>query len=141
MNGNWPRLGVCLALGIVLISGCGSDGPFEYVPVQGKVTFEDGAVIPASGISLQFDAIDVKPVGDMVPRVAKAQVDGEGVFTCATSHKYGDGLIPGKHKVALLYATDAAGKLLIPKDYTSLATTPLIVETGEGTLEVKVPRP
>ena len=67
--------------------------------------------------------------------------NGEGVFTCATSYKYGDGLIPGKHKVALQYATDANGKLLIPKEYASLATTPLIVDTGEGAIDVRVPRP
>ncbi len=131
----------CLAIGVALLAGCGSDGPFEYVPVHGKVTFEDGAVIPAGSIVLQFKAIDAKPVGEMTPRIAEAQVDGQGVFTCATSYKYGDGLIPGKHKVAIQYANDAKGKLLVPQDCTSLATTPLVIDTGEGEIEIKAPRP
>lgn len=141
MIGSWRPTRVCFALGIIVLAGCGSGGPFEYIPVRGKVSFEDGAVIPAGGILLQFKSIDAKPVGELMPRPAQAQVDAEGVFTCATSHKYGDGLVPGKHKVALQFATDATGKLLIPQDYASLATTPLVIETGDGVIEVKVPRP
>jgi hypothetical protein len=141
MIGSWRASSACVAMGIVLLAGCGNDGPFEYIPVHGKVMFEDGAAIPAGGIVLQFKAIDAKPIGEITPRVAEAQVDGEGMFACATSYKFGDGLIPGKHKVAIQYATDAQGKLLIPKDYTSLATTPLVIDTGEGEIEAKVPRP
>jgi hypothetical protein len=132
--------GVVLAMTLLAV-GCGDSGPFEYIPVQGKVTFEDGTPIPAAGIMLQFQSLDAKPVGDMHPRPATAGVDGNGDFKNATSLKYGDGLIPGRHKVALQYATDAKGKLLIPPDYAHLGTTPLIVETGDGVIEIKVPRP
>jgi hypothetical protein len=130
-----------LALAIVVCTGCGDSGPFEYMPVQGKLTYEDGTPLPASGVVLQFESQDAKPVGDMHPRPAMAAVDSQGVFTSATSLKYADGLIPGKHKVALLYATDAKGKLLVPKPYTHLGTTPLIVDTGDGNIEIKVPKP
>lgn len=131
-----------VAVAVVLLSaGCGDSGPFEYIPVQGKVTFEDGTPIPAGGMMLQFQSLDAKPVGDMHPRPASASVDASGEFKLATSLKYGDGLIPGRHKVALQYATDAKGKLLIPPDYAHLGTTPLIVDTGDGVLEIKVPRP
>jgi hypothetical protein len=123
------------------LAGCGESGPFLYIPVSGKITYEDGSTIPAGGILLQFKAIDAKPVGDMVPRPAQAQVSGDGVFTAATSYKYGDGLVPGKHKVAIQYATDAQGKLLVPKTFTSLATTPLVVDAGDGNIEIKVPKP
>jgi hypothetical protein len=77
----------------------------------------------------------------MHPRPGMASVDTQGVFERATSLKYGDGLIPGKHKVAIFYATDAKGKYLVPKEYTHLSTTPLVVDTGDGTIEIKVPKP
>jgi predicted small lipoprotein YifL len=138
---NWRLSSMCLAAGFVFLAGCGSDGPFEYVPVHGKIAFDDGTAIPAGGMVLQFKAIDAQPVGEMTPRIAQAQVDGNGTFTAATSYRYGDGLIPGKHKVAIQFATDAKGNLLIPDDYVSLATTPLVVETGDGNIDIKVPRP
>jgi hypothetical protein len=124
-----------------LVVGCGSGEPFDYVLVHGKLTYEDGAPIPAGGIQLLFSAQDAKPVGGCFPRPAVAGLNDKGEFTEATSHKYGDGLVPGKHKVAINYATDAKGKLLVPKAYTSIDTTPLIVETGDGLIEMKVPRP
>jgi len=130
-----------IALGLVILAGCGQDGPYEYMPVRGRLTYEDGSSIPAGGILLQFKAIDAKPVGEMVPRPAQAQLDADGVFTAATSYRYGDGLIPGKHKVAIQYATDAKGNLLVPREYASLGSTPLIVDTGDGNIEIKVPRP
>ncbi len=53
--------------------------------------------------------------------------------------------MPGKHKAAIYYATDAQGKLLIPKDYAHASTTPLVVEvtadSARTPLEIKVPRP
>ncbi|HMP08515.1 MAG TPA: hypothetical protein PJ982_19375 [Lacipirellulaceae bacterium] len=125
----------------MLALGCSDNGPFQYMPVKGTVLFEDGTPIPAGGILLQFKALDAPPVGDMHPRPAVANVDGQGAFAAATSLKHGDGLIPGRHKVALQYATDAQGKLLIPRDYAHLGTSPLIVETGNGTLDIRVPRP
>lgn len=132
---------LALTLTFAFLPGCGDNGPFEYIPVQGKVTYEDGAPIPAGGIMLQFQSRDAKPVGDMHPRPATAGVDANGEFKSATSLKHGDGLIPGRHKVALQYATDANGKLLIPQAYAHLGTTPLEADTGEGVMEIKVPRP
>jgi hypothetical protein len=141
MTGHRRLATVCFAAGIALLAGCGGGGPFKYMLVSGKLTYEDGARIPAGGILLQFKALDAKPVGDFVPRPAQAQLNADGVFDCATSYIYGDGLIPGKHKVAIQYARDASGKLLVPVEYTSLKTTPLVIETGDGEIEIKVPRP
>lgn len=129
------------AVALAGAGGCGDEGPFDYMPVHGKVTYEDGAPIPAAGIMLQFQSQDAQPVGDMHPRPATASVGADGSFANATSLKYGDGLIPGKHKVALQYATDAQGKLLVPREYAHLGTTPLVVDTGDGSIEIKVPRP
>ena len=84
---------------------------------------------------------DVPPQGDAYPKPAEAIVDQNGNFDCATSYKYGDGLIPGTHKVAIYYATDAQGKLLIPKEYSHAGTSPLVISTDTLPLAIKVPKP
>jgi len=128
-----------------MCQGCGDDSPFDYVPVSGMLTYDDGTPIPAGGIELQFFAQDAKPVNGAHPRPAGTKVDANGGFANVTSYKYGDGLVLGKHKVSIDYATDAKGKLLVPKDYTHGGTTPLIVEITEDSadvpLEIEVPRP
>lgn len=124
-----------------LVGGCGSKVPFEYIPVQGQLTYEDGSLIPASGMRLQFASLDVKPQNGMYPRPASTGLDSEGRFLRVTSYKFGDGLVPGRHKVAIAYATDENGKLLVPKECTNLSTTPLIVDTADAPLEIKVPKP
>lgn len=123
--------------------GCGDGNPFKYVPASGKITYEDGSPIPAHGIRLEFFVRDVEPKDGAYPRPAVADIDDRGAFAVATSYKYGDGLMPGKHKVAIAYATDAKGKLLVPKAYTHGSTTPLevTVEKSSPPLEMKVPRP
>jgi len=126
---------------LTICLGCGSNAPFDYVPVAGKLTYEDGSLIPASGIVLEFMTLDVGPNKESHPRPGSSKLNKQGEFTCATSYKYGDGLVPGKHKVAIYYATDKKGKLLIPKEYTHIATTPLTIDTGETPFDIKVPKP
>ncbi|MBX3427225.1 MAG: hypothetical protein KF688_16220 [Pirellulales bacterium] len=121
--------------------GCGPQAPFQYIPVSGRLTYEDGQPIPASGIRLGFAVQDVEPRNGAHPRPAEAVVNAAGDFSSATSYRPGDGLIPGKHKVAIYYATDAQGKLLVPKDYAHASTTPLVVSTDVLPIEIKVPRP
>lgn len=121
--------------------GCGDSGPFKYIPVSGRLTYEDGTPLPAGGIRLGFKTLDAQPVGNAFPRPAEAVVDAQGNFASVTSYKPNDGLIPGKHKVTLYYATDKQGKLLVPKDYADPSTTPLIIDTASLPLEIKVPRP
>ena len=135
-------LGLRVGLAVVVAClGCrGSDAPFEYIPIRGKLTYEDGSIIPASGIVLRFIVQDVETTGVVHPRPAGANLNAEGVFDCVTSYKYGDGLIPGKHRVTLNYATDEQGNLLVPKEYT-LVTSPLIIDTADAPLEIKVPKP
>ena len=134
-----------LLIGFFVLSqlvGCGDGSPFEYIPVQGQLTYEDGSRIPAAGsMRLQFEPLDVSSHDGMHPRTASTGLDSDGRFAEVTSYKYGDGLVPGHHKVAIAYATDAKGKLLIPKDYTNLATSPLEIDTDNLPLEIKVPKP
>ena len=130
-----------LSLTLLFCLGCGDGGPFEYVEVAGLVSYEDGSTIPTAGMQLKFIALGAPNVGGARARPAIAHVDNNGRFECATSYKYCDGLIPGTHKVAILNAKDTDGKLLIPADYASTATSPLVIDTSFLPLEIKVPKP
>jgi hypothetical protein len=125
----------------LLCLGCGPSSPFDYVKVSGTILYDDGTPIPASAIRLQFTAQDAPAIEGAHPRPAVANVNEKGEFECATSYKYGDGLIPGKHKVAVQQATGQGGQLLVRKEYTSIATTPLVIDTKDAPLEIKVPKP
>ena len=131
---------IILGLGLLCL-GCGGDAPFDYVKVSGKLTYDDGSPIPTGGIQLKFFAEDAPQVEGAKPRPAIAHVGEDGSFDLATSYKYGDGLIPGKHRVAILYAKDKQGKSLIPKDYSRSKKTPLVVDTDNIPFEIKVPKP
>lgn len=126
-------------------AGCGSEGPFEYVPVSGRLVYEDGAPIPAQGVRLQFFVQDVAPVEGAHPRPGAAMLDEQGSFASATSYRYADGLTPGRHRVSIDYATDAEGKLLVPREYVHASTTPLevVIDAAGGppVLDLRVPRP
>jgi hypothetical protein len=117
--------------------GCGSGSPFKYVKASGKITYEDGT--PLKNVRLLFDSQDAPAVEGARPRPAVANVNDQGEFDGVTSYKYGDGLIPGKHKVAI----DSGGteNPVVPKEFQSLATTPLMVDTASLPLEIKVPKP
>lgn len=130
----------CWLLMCCVTVGCGSSGPFDYVPVDGNVTYEDGSLLPGQ-FKLIFVAQDAAEVAGAVPRPAQANVDDKGHFDCVTSHKYGDGLIPGKHKVVVQVARRAGDKQVIANDYTNSETTPLIIDTADAPLEIKVPKP
>ena len=87
------------ALCRLFLAGCSSNGdPFSYVKVSGKVTYEDGSLIPGE-IWLRFIP-QTAAVGKAYPRVAVAFVDrNTGQFRDVTTHAPHDGLVRGKHKV------------------------------------------
>jgi hypothetical protein len=130
----------CIILLGLLCSGCNSGGPFDYVPVSGKVTYEDGSPIPG-GCRLLFTALDVEPVGTAHARPGRANVNASGEFDVVTSYKYGDGLVPGEHKVVILSGTEIEGAPVVSKEYTSALTTPLVINTADSPLVIKVPKP
>ena len=43
----------------------------------------------------------------------------KAMFDCVTSYKYGDGLVPGKHKVVIQAADERDGKPVVPKEYAN----------------------
>lgn len=122
-------------------AGCDSNSPFDYKKVSGKVTYDDGTFIPAGGMQLRFAAQDAPKLENAFPRPAVANVNGKGEFDCVTSYKYGDGLIPGRHKVSIEVGSGPGGEPLVPNEYTSIATTPLVIDTADAPLEIKVPKP
>jgi hypothetical protein len=130
-----------VSLTCCFVIGCGSGGPFEYEKVSGKLTYEDGTPIPGGGLRLRFIAQDAPQVENAFPRPAFADVDAQGEFPNVTSYKYGDGLIPGKHKVAIEKEGPPDARPAVPKEYLSISTTPLTVDTANAPFHIKVPKP
>lgn len=126
-----------ILLSVVLTLGCGSGGPFSYKKVNGTISYDDGSAVP--GVVLRFVALDAPKIENATPRPAFANADSQGKFDCVTSYKYGDGLIPGKHKVVI--EVDPNAKPVVPKEYTNVATTPLEVDTADSPFDIKVTRP
>ena len=124
-----------------LLLGCGSSGPFDYEKVSGRITYEDGSPIPGPALRLRFVAQDAPEVERAFPRPAFAIVNAEGEFDCVTSHKYGDGLIPGKHKVSIEMEGLPDARPPVPREYLSANTTPLTVDTADAPFDLKVPKP
>jgi hypothetical protein len=130
----------CISFATIILAGCGSSGPFDYVRASGKITYSDGSPIPGS--YKVFFYSESPPVGNAHPRPGIADVDAQGNFACVTSHTYADGLTPGKHKVSLsIGGLDASGKPKVPPEYTDPATTPIEVDTKDLPFDIKVPKP
>jgi hypothetical protein len=133
-----------LAVLIGALVGCGSGKPWDLVPVSGKITYEDGSLIPVNSMNLYF-ASQVPPADPKTfPRQGSVGVNiAEGTFQNPTTYKDQDGLIAGKHKVVVA-AYDSGGRDLspkVPREYASIATTPLEIDTADSPLEIKIRRP
>jgi hypothetical protein len=133
------RLAVLLACCFLI--GCGPGGPFEYEKVSGKITYDDGSPIPGGGLRLRFIAQDAPQVENAFPRPAFADVDAQGEFASVTSYKPDDGLIPGKHKVAIEKEGSPDARPPVPKEFLSITTTPLVIDTADSPFHIKVPKP
>jgi hypothetical protein len=129
---------LCCFAACFLALGCGSSEPFDYLPVHGKVTYDDGTPVP--GGQLQFTS-EAPAKGTMHPRPGNAKIKPDGTFDSATTHTFGDGLVPGKHKVSFIFATDANGKSLVPPAYSDSSSSPLEIDTANQPIEIKVPKP
>ena len=134
----WATVGCIFAS----LTGCGRE-PFAHTTVSGKVTYSDGAPIPVDGLQLIF--LSETPPADAKthPRPARASVDkGTGAFDSATTHKAGDGLICGKHKVILssVYGAPLPPNV-VPPEYTEPARTPLEVDTEHQPFELTIRKP
>ncbi len=130
-------------LSVGLSAGCGSAEPFHYVKVCGRVAYEDGSPIPADILRVTFIPQASAADSKTHPLAGTARVGADGVFDSVTSHKPGDGLVPGKHKVTVV-ALDGQERptAAVHADYADSDRTPLEVDTANRpfTLLVKKPR-
>jgi len=130
-----------LIAALVALCGCGASDPFDYVEVSGKVTYEDGSLIPGDRIEVEFaplaEAVDKKTHA----RHGIANMNDDGSFDSVTSYKHGDGLVRGRHKVAVRSYKDLNLTGAVPEEYTSPETSPLEVDTADAPFELKIPKP
>jgi hypothetical protein len=128
---------------LLTLSGCWSSEPFAYVKVHGKVSYEDGSLIPVDPLLLDFYPLDNTPKGKDYPRPGSAVVDkASGKFDSVSSHRSGDGLAVGKYKVTL--RTMGPVPMLpsvMPPEYGYMNRTPLEVDTANSPFELKVRKP
>lgn len=124
--------GLLLTL-ICLVLGCGkSEKPYSIVPVEGKVTYEDGTPIP--GVKVTFVS-QAQPLDSKThPRPGVAGIADDGTIEEVTTYNFGDGLVPGKHKVVVKSSA-------VHTKYSSAKTTPLIFDTADVPLNITVEKP
>jgi hypothetical protein len=108
--------------------------PFDVVPVNGKVTYEDGSLIKAGSILVTFNPVDVPRKGKMAAPGGQTYVNVEdGTFAGVTSRRQDDGVVLGRHQVVVVsFETGPTGMPVpsnaVPAKYRKTATTPLEVE-------------
>ena len=128
------------------ISGCGSKVPFDIVPVHGKVTYDDGSLIPADSIHVTFNPILSGEKGKVVPPGGQTDLNvQDGTFSAVSSHRAYDGVAIGRHKVVVVsFKKGPDGKSVpsaaVPPIYRNTSSTPLEVEgeSNDQFLDLKV---
>lgn len=101
--------------------------------VSGTVTYDDGSLIPGERLVVTFLPQMKALNATTYPRPGIAEVDvNTGKFECVTSHKYGDGVVPGEHKILVESIGSIERSLLasgaVPAEYRSAEKTPLRVD-------------
>jgi hypothetical protein len=138
------RQSVGLVLLLVLLGFCGCDKqPYSTVKVSGKVTYEDGSLIPADRIHIIFVS-QAKPIDPKIhPRAGLADADPKtGKFDSVTSQNYNDGIVAGEHKVLIqAFRGQQLASDLVPAEYGSESTTPLAASSSKSPFEFKIPKP
>lgn len=128
---------------ILLLSGCGGE-PFSMVKASGKITYEDGTLLPAKDNFVRLTFFPQTPPLDEKthPRPGSADVHLEdGTFDFVTSHKYRDGLTVGKHKVVISTTYMHEVPKGVPPEYNDPNKTPLEVDTAQQPFMLKVRKP
>lgn len=124
-------------------AGCGGRDPFRHARVSGDVRYRDGTLIDCEGLRLSFTPLGPPRDPRTHPRPGTATVDTRtGQFASATTRRTGDGLVRGRHKVAL--RTTDGGPLpidVVGQEYAAAATTPVEIDTDVLPLRIRIPRP
>jgi hypothetical protein len=124
--------GIVLSLVVVALVGCGPNEPFTHAQIHGKVTYEDGTPIEAHRVRLIFEP-QTPPIDQKThPRPGETDLAADGTFSDVSSHKYGDGVVVGKHKVVVIPLDDQERETnAVPKEYKRADTTPLEIDTAD----------
>lgn len=131
----------CCAL--IAFVGCGVQSPFQYADVAGKVSYEDGALLPVPELVINFHPQISSTKDGKFARVGSAVVDPTtGEFANAVSLKGRGGLVCGRHKVTLhLPGCQPLPPRIASADYGNPDRTPLEVDTREQRFDIRVKRP
>jgi hypothetical protein len=132
----------------LVFSGCNRE-PFSYISRPGKVSYEDGSRIPAPELKLTFIPENPPPGPDpnIVAPKGRVKIEGDAgdgmSFESETSRNWGDGLVPGKHKVQVLPVDEKDSVIpgLVPPEYEDPRLTPVEVDTASPELIIKVKKP
>ncbi|MGO9115014.1 MAG: hypothetical protein ACLP9L_37865 [Thermoguttaceae bacterium] len=132
-----PSLGLAFGLMLVAAGGCGP----SCVPVSGKVTYEDGSLIPADRIMVVF--LHAASADKKARRDGETLVDVKtGTFNSVTTLVPKDGIIRGEHKVLIVcYREGRVAPDLLDKVYADPEKTPLTADSSKSPFEFKLPRP
>jgi hypothetical protein len=141
----YPKLWLILLVSVV-VPGCGGSVPFDIVPVSGKVTYEDGSLIPASSMLVTFNPIRTGEKSKVAPPGGQTNVNvQDGTFSSVSSHRANDGLAVGKHKVVIVSFKKgpqggSSPSADVPAIYRKESSTPLEVDVNSSNqfLELKV---
>ena len=134
---------VFVSLALWCAAGCGPRSPFDQVQVSGTLAYDDGTLIPAEQIILKFEPLAPPKDEKTFPPAGMSYVNvSDGTFDVVTSYKYADGLVRGKHRV-LVVATSASGETtsLVPPEYVDSERTPLVIDTADSPLKLRVRKP
>lgn len=131
---------------VVSAVGCGSNVPFDFVPVHGKVVYEDGSLIPADSILVTFNPVRAEEKGKVVAPGGQTSVNvSDGTFSAVSSHRPNDGVAVGRHKVVVVsFKKGPNGSPVptaaVPPVYRNESTTPLEVDvhSNDQFLELKI---
>jgi len=108
--------------------------PFDLVPIHGKVAYDDGTLIKAASITVTFNPVDAPTEGGMTPPGAQTQLNvQDGSFAGVSTRRPNDGVLLGRHKVAVLsFDARADGRPVasgaVPERYRKAHTTPIEIE-------------
>ena len=133
-----------IAAALLLAAGCGAREPFALVKASGRITYEDGTLIPAEGNVVRLTFYSQTPPLDAktFPRPGLADVDlRDGSFACVSTHHWADGLVVGRHKVVVSTHTPHEVPKGVPPEYCALETTPLEIDTAQLPLIIKIHKP
>ena len=124
------------------LCGCGGQA-YDTVDISGTVTYEDGSLIPAEQIFVEFNSQQKNLDEKTFPRIGKAEVNvKDGKFNVVSTYDFGDGAVVGEHKVVVkAYENGVPTDKFFPKQYSDETTTPLKITVGaEREFPIKLPK-